>query len=189
MMRTRTFTGLVLLLSLCGCKVGPNYKRPALDVPGQYRGIAPNLPQQPAGGPFGEMQWPAVYQDEALQALIKEALTNNYDIRIAASRIMQAQASLGVTRANQFPTLGGVGSIQNIAIYAAFHRRALGRYPRTANELYRRFLGAISSCDGSCTRRPSFNPVREECGPDNADLTGSDRLFHSSPIRFPAEVF
>ncbi len=114
MMRTRTFTGLVLLLSLCGCKVGPNYKRPALDVPGQYRGIAPNLPQQPAGGPFGEMQWPAVYQDEALQALIKEALTNNYDIRIAASRIMQAQASLGVTRANQFPTLGGVASIQNI---------------------------------------------------------------------------
>ena len=114
MMRTRTSTGLVLLLSLCGCKVGPNYKRPALDVPGQYRGTAPNLPQQPAGGPFGEMQWPAVYQDEALQALLKEALTNNYDIRIAASRIMQAQASLGVTRANQYPTLGGVGSIQNV---------------------------------------------------------------------------
>jgi outer membrane protein, multidrug efflux system len=114
MMRTKASIGLALLLSLCGCKVGPNYKRPTLDVPGQYRGIAPNLPQQPAGGPFGEMQWPAVYQDEALQALLKEALTNNYDIRIAASRIMQAQASLGVTRANQFPTLGGVGSIQNI---------------------------------------------------------------------------
>jgi multidrug efflux system outer membrane protein len=114
MMRTKASIGLLLLLSLCGCKVGPNYKRPALDVPGQYRGTAPNLPQQPAGGPFGEMQWAAVYQDEALQALIKEALTNNYDIRIAASRIMQAEASLGVTRANQFPTLGGVGSIQNV---------------------------------------------------------------------------
>ena len=114
MMRTKASIGLLLLLSLCGCKVGPNYKRPALDVPGQYRGTAPNLPQQQAGGPFGEMQWAAVYQDEALQALIKEALTNNYDIRIAASRIMQAEASLGVTRANQFPTLGGVGSIQNV---------------------------------------------------------------------------
>ena len=114
MMRTKASIGLALLLSLCGCKVGPNYKRPALDVPGQYRGTAPNLPQQPAGGPFGEMQWAAVYQDEALQALLKEALTNNYDIRIAASRIMQAQASLGVTRANQFPTVGGVGSIQNV---------------------------------------------------------------------------
>ena len=114
MMRTKASIGLALLLSLCGCKVGPNYKRPTLDVPGQYRGVAPDLPQQPAGGPFGEMQWAAVYRDEALQALLKEALTNNYNIRIAASRIMQAQASLGITRANQFPTVNGVGSIQNV---------------------------------------------------------------------------
>jgi len=111
--RTKTSIGLALLLSLCGCKLGPNYKRPTLDVPGQYRGTAPDLPQQPAGGPFGEMKWPAVYQDEQLQALLKEALTNNYDIRIAATRILQAQASLGITRANQFPTVGGVASIQN----------------------------------------------------------------------------
>jgi multidrug efflux system outer membrane protein len=110
--RTRTASlGIILLLSLCGCKVGPNYKRPPLDVPGQYRGTAPDLP---AGGPFGEMKWPAVYQDATLQALIKEALTNNYNMRIAATSILQAQASLGVTRANQFPTVGGTGSIQNL---------------------------------------------------------------------------
>ena len=113
-MRARTSIGLVLLLSLCGCKLGPNYKRPALDVPGQYRGTAPDLPQQPAGGPFGEMKWSDVYQDATLQALLKEALTNNYDIRIAATRILQANANLGITRANQFPTVGGSGSIQNI---------------------------------------------------------------------------
>jgi len=113
MMRTTTSIGLMLLLSMGGCKLGPNYKRPGLDVPGQYRGTAPNLPQQPAGGPFGDMEWPAVYQDPALQALLKEALTNNYDIRIAATRILQAEASLGVTRANQFPTVTGAGSIQN----------------------------------------------------------------------------
>ena len=113
MMRTTTSIGLMLLLSMGGCKLGPNYKRPGLDVPGQYRGTAPNLPQQPAGGPFGDMEWPAVYQDPALQALLKEALTNNYDIRIAATRILQAQASLGITRANQFPTVTGAGSIQN----------------------------------------------------------------------------
>ncbi len=113
-MRARTSIGLVLLLSLCGCKLGPNYKRPALDVPGQYRGTAPDLPQQPAGGPFGEMKWSDVYQDATLQALLKEALTNNYDIRIAATRILQANANLGITRANQFPTVGGTGSIENI---------------------------------------------------------------------------
>ena len=114
-MPAKTSIGLIFLLSLSGCKLGPNYQRPALDVPGQHRGTAPNLAQQqPAGVPFGEMKWPAVYQDEQLQALLKEALTNNYDIRIAATRILQAQAQLGITRANQFPTVGGSGSIQNL---------------------------------------------------------------------------
>ena len=59
------------------------------------------------------MQWAAVFQDEVLQRLIKEALTNNYDMRIAATRVLQANANLGITRANQFPTLNGSGSIIN----------------------------------------------------------------------------
>ena len=109
-MRTRVFIAPMLLLALAGCKVGPNYKRPTLDVPGQYRGLAPGLG---AGGNFGEMKWQSVFQDEVLQSLIKEALTNNYDIRIAASRIVQAQASLGVTRSNQLPSLSGSFGVQN----------------------------------------------------------------------------
>ena len=113
MIRTRAIAATVLLTALAGCKVGPNYKRPALDVPGQYRGTAPALPQQAAAPPFAEMKWPEVYKDEILQQLIKEALTNNYNVRIAASAIMQAQANLGITRANQFPSLGGSFAIQN----------------------------------------------------------------------------
>jgi multidrug efflux system outer membrane protein len=109
-MRARILTAAALLLSLSGCKVGPNYKRPALDVPGQYRGVAPGLA---AGGNFGEMKWQSVFPDEVLQGLIKEALTNNYDIRIAASRILQAQASVGVTRSNQLPALNGSFGVQN----------------------------------------------------------------------------
>jgi multidrug efflux system outer membrane protein len=109
-MRTRVFIVPVLLLALSGCKVGPNYKRPTLDVPGQYRGLAPGLG---AGGNFAEMKWQSVFQDEVLQSLIKEALTNNYDIRIAASNIVQAQASLGVTRSNQLPSLSGTFGVQN----------------------------------------------------------------------------
>ena len=45
--------------------------------------------------------------------MIKEALTNNYNVRIAATAIMQAQANLGITRANQFPSLAGSFAIQN----------------------------------------------------------------------------
>ncbi len=47
---------IVPLLLLCACKVGPNYKRPSLDVPGQYRGLPPDLSNQPAGEPFAQLQ-------------------------------------------------------------------------------------------------------------------------------------
>src|ERR1700677_3264017 len=117
-MKPRVLSVAVLLLTLAGCKVGPNYKRPAVDVPDQYRGLAPPLP---AGGAFGEMKWESVFTDEVLQNLIKEALTNNYDMRIAASSILQAEASLGVTRSNQLPALTGTFGVQN--------ERSLGTLP------------------------------------------------------------
>jgi multidrug efflux system outer membrane protein len=93
-----------LLLSLCGCLLGPNYKRPAVTVPPQYRG-AESAPPTPQAQPFGEMQWESVFQDQVLQGLIKEALANNYDIRIAATRVLQANANLGIVRSNQFPSI------------------------------------------------------------------------------------
>jgi outer membrane protein, multidrug efflux system len=108
-MSARVPIAALLLLALSGCEVGPNYKRPAVDVPGQHRGTAPDV----SGQPFGEMNWQAVFPDEVLQSLIKEALTNNYDMRIAAARILEAGASLGVTRANQLPALSGSFGIQN----------------------------------------------------------------------------
>jgi outer membrane protein, multidrug efflux system len=110
--RLRTCCAALLLLAIGGCKLGPNYQRPALDVPGQYRGVAPDL-QQPSGPAFAETKWPDVYKDPVLQALLKEALTNNYNMRIAAAAIEEARASLGVTRANQFPTLDGSLSVIN----------------------------------------------------------------------------
>ena len=105
---------VLLLLSLSACKVGPNYKRPPLTVPDQYRGLAPDAAtQQQASEQFAEMKWWNIFQDDTLQALIKEALANNYDIRIAATRILQASANLGITRANQFPQVNGAFSIIN----------------------------------------------------------------------------
>lgn len=116
MTNTRTCAVFVLLLALCACKVGPNYKRPTLNVPDQYRGLAPDATTQQAGGgeQFGEMKWWAVFQDETLQALIKEALANNYDLKIAATRVLQANANLGITRANQLPSVNGSFGINNV---------------------------------------------------------------------------
>jgi outer membrane protein, multidrug efflux system len=111
MIGIRKSAAIVLLLVVSGCKVGPNYKRPAVVTPDQYRGMAPDLSGQPGAQPFAAMQWEVVFQDETLRALIKEALTNNYDMQIAASRILQAEAVVGVTRANQLPNLAGSGGV------------------------------------------------------------------------------
>jgi multidrug efflux system outer membrane protein len=95
MIGMRRFASIMLVLLTIGCKVGPNYKRPVLATPDHYRDVAPDLSNQPGTQPFAEMQWETVIQDETLRALIKEALTNNYDMQIAATRILQAQAVVG----------------------------------------------------------------------------------------------
>jgi multidrug efflux system outer membrane protein len=104
---------VVLLFCVCGCTVGPNYKRPDLSVPGDYRGLPHGPGAQAASETFAEMKLAAVFPDEVLQSLLKEALVNNYDVRIAAAQVLQAGADLGITRANQLPTVNVAGGIQN----------------------------------------------------------------------------
>ena len=104
-----------------GCAVGPNYKRPTADVPGLYRGASADAPAssaQNAPGPaqqtttsLGDEKWWDVFQDEELRNLIRTALKNNYDVRIAATRVLQAQAQLGITRADQYPSLSVGGAV------------------------------------------------------------------------------
>ncbi|HEU4413608.1 MAG TPA: efflux transporter outer membrane subunit [Candidatus Angelobacter sp.] len=95
---------LLPLFLLAGCAVGPNYKRPQADVPTVYRGATPGQAGAEALS-FGDQKWWQVYPDEELQKLIRTALEQNYDVKIAASRILQAQALLGITRADQYPSI------------------------------------------------------------------------------------
>jgi multidrug efflux system outer membrane protein len=93
---------LFLVLALMGCTVGPNYQRPRITPPAVYRGDT-----NPSPSSLGDEKWWKVFDDPALQQLIHTALAQDYDVRIAATRILQAQARLGITRADQFPTLSG----------------------------------------------------------------------------------
>jgi len=117
---------LLVTLVLAGCAVGPNYKRPTVNVPVTYRGNAAEpVPStepsasEPAKAPtanaapesLGDEKWWEVFQDKELQELIRTALQNNYDVRIAAARVLEAQAQLGITRADQLPTLGVGGGV------------------------------------------------------------------------------
>ena len=94
---------LSLGILLAGCTVGPNYRRPAVTVPETFR----NQTGDPNSASLGDEKWFTVFQDEELQKLIRTALEQNYDVRIAATRILQAQAQVGIARSNQFPQLSG----------------------------------------------------------------------------------
>ena len=103
-------TAIVLMLS--ACTVGPNYKRPKVNSPDSFRGLAAGA-GPPTSVSLGDEKWWEVFQDSQLQALIREALTNNYDLRIAAAHLLEAQAALGITRADQFPNVFGTVSASN----------------------------------------------------------------------------
>jgi outer membrane protein, multidrug efflux system len=99
----RALAYLAFGLLLAGCMVGPDYKRPPVETPSVYRGDSQS--SIALAESLGNEKWWEVFQDPVLQQLIRTAFEQNYDVRIAASRVLQAQAQLGITRANQFPTV------------------------------------------------------------------------------------
>ncbi len=106
---------------LTGCTVGPKYTRPVVPAAPAFRG-ADDAAVSSATVSLGDQQWSTVFQEPELQALIKTALTNNYDLRVAAQRILEQEAQVQVTRSQQFPqiTVGGTG------VGASFNASALG---------------------------------------------------------------
>ena len=102
------FCAAVLFIS--GCVVGPNYKRPIVNAPTTYRGLTDAEAANPVPASLGDQKWWEVFQDQQLQQLVRTALQQNYDVRIAAARVLEAQAQLGITRANQFPSVNGSGT-------------------------------------------------------------------------------
>jgi outer membrane protein, multidrug efflux system len=105
---------LCAALVLSGCTMGPNYRRPTVAVPTTYRGAVPDSTPQTETASLGDQKWWDIFQDEQLRALIRTALQQNYDVRIAASRILEAKAQLGITRADQFPTLSAGAGIADV---------------------------------------------------------------------------
>jgi multidrug efflux system outer membrane protein len=102
---------VVLLAFAAGCTVGPKYKRPAVPTPPAFRGADDAAVISDAQGSLGDEQWAQVFREPELQDLIRKALTNNFDLRIAAQHILEQQAQVQITRSQQFPTLsvGGTG--------------------------------------------------------------------------------
>jgi multidrug efflux system outer membrane protein len=113
----RTLTTVAILASVAGCKVGPNYKRPVVDTPASYRGaLAPDIAANGTTAPLGAQKWTTVFTDPVLQSLITEALKNNYDVKIAADRVLEEQAQVGIAKAAQYPMLSVGGSYDALGL-------------------------------------------------------------------------
>lgn len=119
----------VLLLLAClfstGCVMGPKYQPAKVNVPANFR-----FDLTKEADSMGDLKFAQVFQDPALDALISEALKNNYDLRQAAQRIIEAEAQVTIVRQNQLPNVtanGGIttresSSIGNNPLFPGFPR-------------------------------------------------------------------
>ena len=94
----------LLPLMAAGCALGPDYVRPELGLPAQYREVAATEAS------IADTGWWEVFKDEHLQGLVRTALRENKDLLTAFARIEEARGLLGITRSDQFPALDIRGS-------------------------------------------------------------------------------
>jgi multidrug efflux system outer membrane protein len=91
---------------LCGCALGPKYQKPTFQTPPGYY-----TEQQASATSIADLAWWELFKDPVLQGLLHEAFNNNYDLRLAVSRVEQERALLGVTRSQYYPQVGYDGNI------------------------------------------------------------------------------
>ncbi|AXE94060.1 efflux transporter outer membrane subunit [Paraburkholderia terricola] len=91
---------------LAGCAVGPDYKRPAAEIPASYKEAAPGWKVAQPADQQDRGDWWTIYQDPQLNALEEKLNTANQTIAQYAAAYRQARALVGEARAAYFPTIG-----------------------------------------------------------------------------------
>jgi len=95
---------LLLAVATTGCTLGPANEKPAIPTPEAWR-------EGPAADEtIANLEWWSVYQDPALQDLIRQSIAENKDLRVAMERVVEARARYGVQRADLFPQVNASGS-------------------------------------------------------------------------------
>ena len=106
-----SFGPATIVLIIAGCAVGPDYKRPTVDTPAGFRTAASDTNSPSGTNSFADLGWWETFKDPQLTAYISEALTNSWDVKIIAARVLQAEAAARITRSQFFPTVNAGGDI------------------------------------------------------------------------------
>ena len=109
---TWTVTTSSIALLLGGCAVGPDYQQPDIVPPAGFHG-GESASNTAGDTSFADLKWQDVFKDTQMSAYIEEALEANWDVKIAASRLLEAEAALGVERSRFFPSIFGGGDLYN----------------------------------------------------------------------------
>jgi multidrug efflux system outer membrane protein len=109
-MSNRAVAVLIAAVWMTGCTLGPNYHRPTVQIPQNFR--APDPLPAPQAESLADLKWWEVFKDPDLQELVRTALQQNYDLRDAVARVEAARANLGITRSNQFPQVSASGDLE-----------------------------------------------------------------------------
>jgi len=92
----------VFALTLAACTVGPDYKRPQMDLPAAW--------PVSAGDAGVATRWWTLYADVELNLMVEEALAHNNDLRVAAARVDEARAGLTIVKSESMPNVNAGGS-------------------------------------------------------------------------------
>ncbi len=103
-----------------GCTFGPNYKRPVVETPPAFRGAGAATAES-----LADLKWFELFRDDTLTGLLNAALRENFELQIAAERVLQARAALGITRANQFPAVDASVDLNAARLSKAGANRAI----------------------------------------------------------------
>ena len=99
MIKSVRIFALLMMLIPTGCALGPDFKPPEMEIPAEYRFA------ETSEAASMDLKWWELFDDPVLYTLVTMALENNNNLKIAVSRMEQARAALGITRAEQYPRL------------------------------------------------------------------------------------
>jgi multidrug efflux system outer membrane protein len=121
--------GIVVLLAggLAACTLAPRYERPEAPVPEAFEGVAATSDETPAA----DIAWSEFFPDAELRDLIRRALANNRDLRVATLNVEAARAQYRIQRADLVPAIDATGTADNERVPPSLSPTGEGEVTRT----------------------------------------------------------